>query len=95
MEINTNVNSKILDRNLFYMARVMSRDIGKGEDYSKLHRHIQINFDFKVYHEKPIMNYKLMDWSNILTDKIEIIRIDVPYFIRFAIIKMQVLKINL
>ena len=84
VEINTNVTSKIIDRNLFYMARIMSRDIGKGEDYSKLHRHIQINFDFKGHHERPIERYKLISGNSILTDKIEIIRIDVPYFYRIC-----------
>lgn len=84
VEINTNVNSKIIDRNLFYMARIMSRDIGKGEDYSKLHKHIQINFDFKGYHAKPIENYKLISGNVVLTDKIEIIRIDVPYFYKIC-----------
>ena len=86
VEINTNVNSKIMDRNLFYMARIMSRDIGKGEDYSKLNKHIQINFDFKGYHERPIMKYELIDKNtgDVFSNKIEIIRIDVPYFYRIC-----------
>ena len=86
VEINTNVNSKIMDRNLFYMARIMSRDIAKGEDYSKLNKHIQINFDFKGYHERPIMKYELIDKNtgDVFSNKIEIIRIDVPYFYRIC-----------
>ena len=82
VEINTDVSTKIIDRNIFYMARIMSRDLKPNEDYSNLKKHIQINFDFEGYHERGIMRYKLRDEKTgvILTEKMEIIRIDVPYF---------------
>ena len=82
VEINTDVSSAITDRNLFYMCRVMSRDLNPNEDFKKLNKHIQISFDFKNKQELPIMNYKLINKETlkILSDKMEIIKINVPYF---------------
>ena len=82
VEINTELSKAITDRNLFYMCRVMSRDLKPSEDFNKLNKHIQISFDFKDKQELPIMSYKLInrDTLNILSDKMEIIKINVPYF---------------
>ena len=82
VEINTNVSSLLIIRNLFYLFRIASRDLKPEEKYSKLKEHIQINFDFKGFHEFPIMVYSLKDdVSNVeLTDRIKILRIDVPFF---------------
>ena len=82
VEINTDVNQKITDRNLFYMCRVMSRNLKRSEDFKNLNRHIQISFDFEGYQEEPIMDYKLIDKKTgvILSDKMEIIKVSVPYY---------------
>ena len=83
VEMNTNVNKYLIDRNIFYMFKIMSKDMKKGSLYSKLNKHIQINIDCEGYHEKPIMKYKLIEEevSEVLTDKIEIIRVDLPYYV--------------
>jgi len=83
IEMNTNVNKSLINRNLFYMFKIMVQNRKKGSMYKNLEKHIQINFDCEGYHKEPIMRYKLMDENtkDILTDKIEIIRIDVPYFV--------------
>ena len=83
IEMNTNVNKSLINRNLFYMFKIMVQNRKKGSMYKNLEKHIQINFDCEGYHEEPIMRYRLMDekTKDILTDKIEIIRIDVPYFV--------------
>jgi len=83
IEMNTNVNKSLINRNLFYMFKMISQDRKRGSMYKDLNKHIQINFDCEGYHEEPIMIYKFMDkkTKDILTDKIEIIRIDVPYFV--------------
>ena len=83
IEMNTNVNKGLINRNLFYMFKIMVQNRKKGSMYKNLEKHIQINFDCEGYHKEPIMRYKLMDekTKDILTDKIEIIRIDVPYFV--------------
>ena len=83
IEMNTNVNQHLINRNLFYMFKIMSKDMKKGTIYDKLKKHIQINFDCEGYHELPIMKYKIIEEKvhHILTDKLEIIRVDVPYFV--------------
>ena len=82
IEINTNVSTMLIIRNLFYMFRVASRDLNPNEEYSKLKYHIQVNFDLEGYHEFPIMLYTLRDevTNTLLTDKFKILRIDVPFF---------------
>ena len=82
IEINTNVSTMLIIRNLFYMFRVASRDLNPNEEYSKLKYHIQVNFDLEGYHEFPIMVYTLRDevTNTLLTDKFKILRIDVPFF---------------
>ena len=47
--MNTNVNKHLVNRNLFYMFKIMSKDLRKGENYNNLNKHIQINFDCKWY----------------------------------------------
>ena len=83
IEMNTNVNKNLINRNLFYMFKIMVQNRKKGSMYKNLEKHIQINFDCEGYHEEPIMRYMFMEekTKDILTDKIEIIRIDVPYFV--------------
>lgn len=84
IEVNTNVNTHVIERNLFYLARIMSRDLKPSEEESELHDHIQINFDIEGSHEKPIIEYVMTGrgLDTVLTEKMKIIRIDVPYFYR-------------
>ena len=58
IEMNTNVNKRLLNRNLFYMFRIMGRDLKAGQAYNKLNKHIQINFDCEGYHKRPISRYR-------------------------------------
>ena len=55
----------------------------KGSMYSKLNKHIQINIDCEGKHIKPIERYSLMEREKykILTDKIEIVRVNLPYYV--------------
>lgn len=82
VEANTEVGQQIKDRNLFYMCRMISRNLKPKMHYNEFRKHIQINFDRDGYHEKPIMKYYMMDKDTkvLLSDKLEIVRIDVPYF---------------
>ena len=83
VEMNTNVNKYLIDRNVFYMFKVMSHDMRKGNMYNTLNRHIQINIDCEGKHIKPIERYSLMEREKhkILTDKIEIVRVNLPYYV--------------
>ena len=82
IEINTDVNNALIDRNFFYLCRVISKSLKYTRRYNELNKHIQINFDFRGTHKKPIMHYKIIceETNEILTEKLEIIRIDVPYY---------------
>ena len=82
IEINTSVSKEITDRNLFYMTRIMSRDLKPKESFKKLYKHIQISFDFKGRGELPIMSYQLLNKETLtlLSDKMKIIKVSVPYF---------------
>ena len=85
-EINTDVNQDIINRNLYYLCKNIGADLKPKQHYNELAKHIQINFDYEGKHSKPIMNYKLinMDTSEILTDMIEVIKIDVAYYIKLC-----------
>ena len=85
IEMNRTMTQEIIDRNLVYMFRIMANDLKHGESYDLLDKHIQINFDMEGEHSEAIESYKIISTKhpkNILTDKIEIIRIDVPYFVK-------------
>ena len=83
IEMNTNVNSYLIERNLNYMIKIMNKDMKRGNMYNRLNKHIQINIDCEGYHELPIMKYKILEeeTKKALTDKIEIIRVDLSYFV--------------
>lgn len=82
IDMNTNTGTFIIIRNVFYLTKIMSKDLDSNKSYIDLHKHIQINFDTKGKHNKPIMKYSLIEeeTQELLTDKLEIIRIDVGYF---------------
>lgn len=82
IEVNTNPKSYVIDRNLFFLFKVMGNDLKVNEEYSNLHKHIQINFNVHISQKNPVMKYKLVDieTKEVLTDKLEIINIDVSYF---------------
>ena len=83
IEMNTNVNKYLINRNLFYMFKIASKDRKRGSLYNELNKHIQINIDCEGYHKNSIMRYKMIEeeTGEILTDKIEIVRVDLPYFV--------------
>lgn len=84
IEMNTNVNKYLINRNLFYMFKIISKDRKRGSLYNELNRYIQINIDCEGKHKKPIMKYKIADIENqdILTEKIEIVRVSLPYYVK-------------
>ena len=61
IEMNTNVNQHLINRNLFYMFKIISKDMKKGNMYNILNRHIKINIDCEGYHKLPIMKYKIIE----------------------------------
>ena len=82
IEINTYENKSIINRNVYYICRNISKDLSKSNEYDEINRHIQINLDYSVMHTNPIMKYRLYDKEaeEELTDMMEIIKIYIPYF---------------
>ena len=82
IEVNTNPKSYVIDRNLFFLFRVMGSDIKRGTNYTELNKHYQINLNTNIKQKKLIMHYYLadIDPKDILTDKLEIINIDIEKY---------------
>lgn len=89
IEINTNVSKEVINRNILYICRIVSRNLKTNENYHNLSRHIQINFDCGKGRETkdPFRIYQLINKNNvsdILTDVITIYKIDVPYYLEMC-----------
>ncbi len=82
VEVNSEVTNRLIERNLYYLFRNITKDVMPKSILERINRHIQINLDYSGIHEKPIMSYSLYEKETHkrLTDMIEIIRIDIPYF---------------
>ena len=83
IEMNTNVNKYLIARNLRYLFKNIGQELKKGSTYKRLKKYIQINIDCEGKHVRPIERYKLMEIEKyeILTEDIEIIRVDLPYYV--------------
>lgn len=81
-EINTEVDQSIINRNVRFLCLNISKDLKPGQKYSDIKSQKQINFDLKGHHDEPIEVYSLIDEKSgkVLTDMLQIIRFDVPYF---------------
>lgn len=88
IEINTNISKEVINRNILYVCRIVSRNLKTSEKYHNLSRHIQINFDCGNRETKdPFRIYQLINKNNvsdILTDVITIYKIDVPYYLEMC-----------
>lgn len=84
IEINTNFGKTVINRNLLYLCRVVSRNLKSKDKYSKLNRHIQIKFNANGGKKDPFRIYQLINKNNIkdvLTDLITIYEISIPYYL--------------
>ena len=83
IEMNTNVNKYLIARNLRYLFKNIGQELKKGNTYKRLKKYIQINIDCEGKHVKPIERYKIMETEKyeVLTEDIEIIRVDLPYYV--------------
>ena len=78
IEINTNPQNYTTNRNLFYLFKVMGRDLTSKEKYTDFHKHIQINLNLNINQKKSVMKYYLIniETKEKLTELLEIINID-------------------
>ena len=81
--MNTNINKYLIARNLRYLFKNIGQELKKGSTYKRLKKYIQKNIDCEGKHVRLIERYKLMEIEKyeILTEDIEIVRVDLPYYV--------------
>ena len=86
IELNTKVNELLIIRNLFYMAKVMSISLDQSQSYKNLKKQIQVNLNFGGDYIEPIdyINLGIKGTDKIYTDALEIIHINIPYFVKLC-----------
>ena len=83
IEVNTNTNYYIKDRNLYFLAKGMGNDMEKGETYFDFKYHYQINLNASNIRQiEPVLDYEVMNRKHgiVFSDKLKIIDIDVVKF---------------
>ena len=83
IEVNTNTEYYIKDRNLYFLAKCMSNDMKSGEDYLDFKYHYQININGSSTRQiEPVLDYYVCNKKHgiVFSDKLKIIEIDVVKF---------------
>ncbi|MBQ9318458.1 MAG: PD-(D/E)XK nuclease family transposase, partial [Bacilli bacterium] len=61
IEVNSNTENYIFDRNLFFLSKIMANDIEIGNSYHEFKKHYQINFNASNTRQKQkVMKYNVM-----------------------------------
>ena len=78
IEIKTNTENYVTNRNLFYLFKVMGRDLTCEDKYTDFNKYLQINLNINTKQKESVMKYYLMniETKDKLTDLLEIINID-------------------
>ena len=86
IELNASVNELLIKRNLFYMAKVMAISLDQAQSYKRLKKQIQVNLNFEGDYIEPIdyISLGVKGTDKIYTDALEIIRINIPYFVKMC-----------
>ena len=82
IEVNTNTDYYIKDRNLYFLSKGMANDIKSGKTYYYFKKHYQINLNASDKRQKiPFIEYYVMSKEAIIfSDKLKIVEIDVVKF---------------
>ena len=82
IEINTNLNQEVVDRNIAFVSRLMSKDLKPGEEYSDISRYYQINIDVEDFLGVPYEVCHLVgdNTNKLVTDRAEFYFINVKHF---------------
>ena len=83
IEVNTNNEYYIKDRNLYFLTKGMANDIDSGETYYDFKKHYQINLNGTSSRQiEPVLDYELVNKKHGISfsDKLKIIEIDLVYF---------------
>ena len=78
IEINSNTETYVTNRNLFYLFKVMGRDLTSEDKYTDFNKYIQINLNVNINKKESVMKYYLIniETKEKLTELLEIINID-------------------
>ena len=82
IEINIDSGFKTIYRNFFFLINALVEHIKKGENYTNIREHIQINFNFDG---KSKEGFEVLQYGNLKTNKVSIpflktININIDYF---------------
>ena len=83
IEVNTNTDYYIKDRNLYFLAKCMGNDMEVGETYFDFKKHYQINLNASNIRQiEPVLDYEVVNKKHGISfsDKLKIIEIDLVYF---------------
>ena len=83
IEVNTNTEYYIKDRNLYFLAKGMGNDMEVGDNYFDFKKHYQINLNGSSKRQiEPVMDYEVVNKKTGISfsDKLKIIEIDVVKF---------------
>ena len=97
IEVNTNTEYYIKDRNLYFLAKCMSNDMKSGEDYLDFKYHYQININGSNHRQiEPVLDYYVCNKKHgiIFSDKLKIIEIDVVKFYEICYTKGDLKKLT-
>ena len=83
IEVNTNTDYYIKDRNLYFLAKGMGNDMDTGETCYDFKKHYQINLNGSNKRQiEPVLDYEVVNRKHGITfsDKLKIVEIDLVYF---------------
>ena len=83
IEVNTNTEYYIKDRNLYFLAKGMGNDMEVGDNYFDFKKHYQINLNGSKNRQiEPVLDYEVVNKKHGISfsDKLKIIEIDVVKF---------------
>ena len=89
IEVNTNTEYYIKDRNLYFLAKCIANDMKSGENYLDFKYHYQININGSNQRQiESVLDYYICNKKHgIVVSKLKIIEIDVVKFYEICYIK--------
>lgn len=82
VEVNTNIDEEIVNRNIAFLSRILSKELNVGEEYSKISKYYQININTENFLGKhfEVCHLKGESSNKVVTDMLEIYYINVKYY---------------
>ena len=97
IEVNTNTEYYIKDRNFYFLAKCIANDMKSGEDYLDFKYHYQININGSNQRQiEPVLDYYVCNKKHgiVFSDKLKIIEIDVVKFYEICYTKGDLKKLT-